>query len=133
MERGRVHVVQPDIGRVGGLTEAWRVCESARERGKIVVPHIWKTGILIAAAAHMAAVTPHCPFIEYLPKDLCESPLRRKLLKTEPSMIDGHVVLPDLPGLGVEIDRDALLHFAEAAERKMRDRAATPLEFARGK
>ena len=41
-------VVQPDVGRVEGLTEAMRVCELARDRNKIVVPHCWKTGIGIA-------------------------------------------------------------------------------------
>jgi Enolase C-terminal domain-like len=38
-------VAQPDVGRVGGLTEAMRVCALARERSVTVVPHAWKTGI----------------------------------------------------------------------------------------
>ena len=58
MDRGGVHVVQPDIGRVGGLTEALRVCRLAQDRGRRIVPHLWKTGISIAAAVHLAAVTP---------------------------------------------------------------------------
>ena len=53
MDIGKVQVVQPDIGRVGGLTEAMRVCELARERGLTIVPHLWKTGISIAAAVHL--------------------------------------------------------------------------------
>jgi L-alanine-DL-glutamate epimerase-like enolase superfamily enzyme len=133
MDHGLVQVVQPDIGRVGGLTEAWRVCQLAQERGRTVVPHLWKTGLSIAAAAHLASVTPNCAFIEYLPKQLCESALRRKLLKTEPCMMDGQIVLTDLPGLGVELDRDALLHFADAAERKMRDRSSPAKEYVHGK
>jgi L-alanine-DL-glutamate epimerase-like enolase superfamily enzyme len=132
MDRGLVQVVQPDIGRVGGLTEAWRVCRMAQERGRTVVPHLWKTGLSIAAAAHLAAVTPNCAFIEYLPKQLCESALRRKLLKTEPSMVDGQIVLTNLPGFGVELDRDALEHFTEAAERKMRDHTAFAREYVHG-
>lgn len=133
MDRGLVQVVQPDIGRVGGLTEAWRVCQLAHERGKTVVPHLWKTGLSIAAAAHLAAVAPNCAFIEYLPKQLCESALRNKLLKTEPSLVDGQIVLADLPGLGVELDREALEHFTEAAERKMRDHSAFAREYVHGK
>lgn len=117
MDRGRVRVAQPDIGRVGGLTEAMRVCELARQRGVTVVPHAWKTGVSIAAAAHMAAVTPHCAFIEFLPAELCESALRRELVRRGPQMVDGAIQLPDAPGLGVELDRDALERFKEAAIR----------------
>jgi L-alanine-DL-glutamate epimerase-like enolase superfamily enzyme len=108
MDRGKVKVAQPDIGRVGGLTEAMRVCELARQRGITIVPHAWKTGISIAAAAHMAAVTPHCAFIEFLPVELCKSALRRELVSRGPEMVNGTIRLPDTPGLGVELDRNAL-------------------------
>ncbi len=120
MDRGRVAVVQPDIGRVGGLTEALRVCELARERGVQVVPHIWKTGISIAAAAHLAALTPHCPFIEFLPARLCGSALRKRLVKEELRMENGSIPLPRKPGLGVELNRGALAQFKAAAERLVR-------------
>jgi L-alanine-DL-glutamate epimerase-like enolase superfamily enzyme len=117
MDRGKVKVVQPDMGRVGGLTEARRVCELAKERGLTVVPHLWKTGISIAAAAHMAIATPHCAFIEFLPVELSESSLRKDLLTTELHMIDGKIPIPDRPGLGVELNREALARFKEAARR----------------
>ena len=67
MDHGGVQVAQPDIGRVGGLTEARRVCDMAAERGRLIVPHAWKTGLSVAAAAHLAMVTPHMPFFEFLP------------------------------------------------------------------
>ncbi len=73
MDRGGVHIAQPDVGRVGGLTEARRVCELAAERGRRIVPHGWKTGITIAATAHLAAVTPHMPFFEFVPQEVAES------------------------------------------------------------
>ncbi|MDQ3794147.1 MAG: mandelate racemase/muconate lactonizing enzyme family protein, partial [Actinomycetota bacterium] len=110
-------VAQPDIGRVGGLTEARRVCEMAEERGLTVVPHLWKTGISIAAATHLAAATPRCRYIEFLPAELSESPLRRRLVNGEPAMEDGSIPVPTEPGLGIELDREALEEFAEAARR----------------
>ncbi len=112
LESGRVAVAQPDIGRVGGLTEALRVCALAAAHGAKVVPHAWKTGISIAAAAHMAAVTPHCSFVEYLPPELCASSLRRELVTEGPTMVDGQLVISDRPGLGIELDRDALERFS---------------------
>jgi L-alanine-DL-glutamate epimerase-like enolase superfamily enzyme len=120
IDRGRVRVVQPDVGRVGGLTEARRVCDLAAQRGVAVVPHAWKTGISIAAAAHVAAVTPHCPFIEFLPAELCASSLRRELVRGGPRMTNGVIELPSGPGLGVELNRDALERFKDAAERARR-------------
>ncbi len=115
MDRGGVQVVQPDIGRVGGLTEAMRVCELAQERGLRIVPHLWKTGISIAAAVHLAAVTPHCDYVEYLPPDLSESGLRRDLTARELEMTDGVIKLPTDPGLGIELDRSALEHYTASA------------------
>jgi L-alanine-DL-glutamate epimerase-like enolase superfamily enzyme len=108
MDKGQIDVAQPDVGRVGGLTEARRVCEMAAERGRRIVPHCWKTGIGIAASAHLAAVTPHCPYIEFLPSALCDSVLRKELVAEELEMIDGHIPLPRKPGLGIELNMDAL-------------------------
>jgi len=124
LDRGLVAVAQPDVGRVGGLTEARRVCDLAAARGREIVPHAWKTGISVAAAAHLAAVTPHCPYFEFLPAQLAESALRRELVREELRLTAGRMPLPERPGLGVELDREALERFEEAARR---------LEAARGR
>ena len=108
MDRGLVQVAQPDVGRVGGLTEAMRVCHMAHDRGRLIVPHCWKTGIGIAASAHMAAAVPNCPYIEYLPNELCDSVLRRELVSEPLEMRDGVVQLPEKPGLGIELNMDAI-------------------------
>jgi L-alanine-DL-glutamate epimerase-like enolase superfamily enzyme len=107
-DRGLVDILQPDIGRVGGLTEALRVCRIAADRGRTIIPHCWKTGLSIAAAAHLAAVTGHCPYIEFLPIELAESPLRRELLVEDLKVVEGYLELPTRPGLGVELNREAL-------------------------
>jgi L-alanine-DL-glutamate epimerase-like enolase superfamily enzyme len=112
MDAGKVDVVQPDVGRVGGLTEALRVCDMAAQRNRLVVPHCWKTGIGIAATAHLAAVTPHCPLIEFLPAELCDSALRQELVEDELTIVGGILPLPQKPGLGIEVNRAALKRFA---------------------
>src|SRR5690349_9199035 len=111
MDVGLVDVAQPDVGRVGGLTEARRVCDMAAARGRKIVPHCWKTGIGIAASAHLAAVTPHCPFIEFLPASLCDSPLRQHLVADELTIENGTIALPRKPGLGIELNPDAIRRF----------------------
>jgi L-alanine-DL-glutamate epimerase-like enolase superfamily enzyme len=117
MDRGGVQVAQPDVGRVGGLTEARRVCDLAAERDRLIVPHGWKTGITVAATAHLAAVTPHMPFFEYVPQQVAESRLRRELVTDELVLVDGELPLPARPGLGVELNRDVLDEFEQAAKR----------------
>lgn len=115
-----IAVVQPDIGRVGGLTEARRVCDMAAAAGCLVVPHAWKTGISIAVAAHLAMVTPHMPFFEFLPAELCESRLRKELTRDELTFQAGVLHPPTRPGLGIEVNADALDEFASVAAHATR-------------
>jgi L-alanine-DL-glutamate epimerase-like enolase superfamily enzyme len=114
LDVGKVQVAQPDVGRVGGIGEARIVCDMAAERGRIVVPHCWKTGISISATAHLAFVTPHCAFIEYLPPQLCHERLRRELAREELVLEDGLIALPKKPGLGVEVDWDVVRRYTVA-------------------
>ena len=116
-ERSALAVLQPDVGRVGGLTEARRVADLAARHELKVVPHGWKTGITVAATAHLAAVTPHLPFFEFVPPAVAESRLRRELVRDELVLENGTLALPSRPGLGIELDRDALAEFADAARR----------------
>jgi L-alanine-DL-glutamate epimerase-like enolase superfamily enzyme len=120
VERGCLHVLQPDVGRVGGLTEARRVTRLGQDHGLRVIPHSWKTGLTVAATAHLAAVTPNMPFFECVPKEMAESALRRDLLRSGPDVADGRLVLPDSSGLGVELDGEALARFERAAAGRWR-------------
>jgi L-alanine-DL-glutamate epimerase-like enolase superfamily enzyme len=114
LDVGLVDVAQPDVGRVGGLTEARRVAEMAAERDRRIVPHCWKTGIGISASVQLAAVTAHCPFVEFMPAELCDSLLRQDLLREEMQLVDGVLPLPTRPGLGVELNPDAVQRFRVA-------------------
>ncbi len=114
IERGCIDVAQPDIGRVGGFIEARAICEMARERELIVVPHCWKTAVSLTATAHLAFNTPHCAFIEYLPPALCSETLRRELATEGFRFNRGVIEPPTAPGLGVELDQDALRKYRVA-------------------
>ena len=116
MDTALIDVAQPDVGRVGGLTEAMEVCRMAEERGRLIVPHCWKTGISTSATAHLAFTVPHCPYFEFLPPELCEEPLRKELVAVDLEFVDGIVPLPTKPGLGIELNWDAVERFRKAAE-----------------
>jgi L-alanine-DL-glutamate epimerase-like enolase superfamily enzyme len=107
-DRGLLDVLQPDIGRVGGFTEARKVAEIAADRGRTIVPHCWKSAIGLEATAQFCAATECCPYIEFLPAALSESALRRELAEGQLTMVNGRIPLPTKPGLGVELNRTAL-------------------------
>jgi L-alanine-DL-glutamate epimerase-like enolase superfamily enzyme len=111
LERGRVDVLQPDPNRVGGLTELARVAELASHHAATVIPHGWKTGITVAANMHIHAATTNVPLFELVSPALWTSPLRRELTVPEPELRDGVLALPPGPGLGIELDEDAVAHY----------------------
>jgi L-alanine-DL-glutamate epimerase-like enolase superfamily enzyme len=114
LERGGVDVLQPDVGRCGGLTELRRIAELAELHGAVVCPHGWKTGITAAASRHFQAATGNAPYVEALVPGLYDSPLRAELTRPEPAVEDGSLPLPDAPGLGVELVPEAVERYRVA-------------------
>jgi L-alanine-DL-glutamate epimerase-like enolase superfamily enzyme len=108
MDVGGVQVAQPDVGCVGGISEAKTVCDTAVARGATIVPHCWKTAISLSATAHLAFATPHCAFVAYLPPQLYHETLRRELAYEELALVDGRIPVPQKPGRGIELNHAAL-------------------------
>jgi L-rhamnonate dehydratase len=115
LERGSVDVLQPDIGRCGGLTEIRRIAQLAELYGALVVPHFWKTGITAAASLHFQAATLNAPFIEMLSPAVFSSPLRAELTRPEPEVEEGTMALPTEPGLGIELVEEAVRTYRVSA------------------
>jgi L-alanine-DL-glutamate epimerase-like enolase superfamily enzyme len=108
LERRAVDIIQPDCTKCGGLTEAWRIGWMAYEQNILLVPHGWNTAIGLAADLHLTASLPVARYVEYL----TPSPYL-DLLIMEPFRLDaeGYLQVPTAPGLGVELNREALEHF----------------------
>lgn len=100
-----VYYLQPDVNRVGGLTEALRICGLAASHQRPVTPHQgWlHTWHLIAARAN-------CPIGEYFPRrePLPGNALIWAALDGEPEAVDGQVTIPERPGFGWRLERQAL-------------------------
>ena len=108
-----VDIAQPDIGAAGGLTEVQRIAALMQTFGANVTPHCWGTGIAFAAALHFAATLDPIPGRLRQPEpllemDRTENPLRARLTVPPFAVEDGAVTVPTAPGLGVEVDLDAL-------------------------
>lgn len=117
LETRAVDIVQPDLCGTGGFTEMRRVADMAALHGIRLVPHVWGTGIQIAASLQfMAAQLPdpprRNPIEPILEFDRTENPFRQAVLATPLEHENGVVRIPDGPGLGIEINRDALTEYA---------------------
>jgi L-rhamnonate dehydratase len=108
MERGGLRIIQPDVARVGGITETLRIAAHAEARGVRVIPHCWSTDILVAATLHVIATLRDCPYLEY---NVMDNPLRTDLL-TEPLRPSGGIIsVPEKPGLGIELAEETIARY----------------------
>ena len=112
-----VDIVQPDVCSVGGISEMRRVVDMAAMFGVRLIPHVWGTAVCLAASLQcMAALPPNPPrrrpiepIMEF---DRTHNPFQQAVVKTPLEHDGGVVQIPDGPGLGIEINRDALRQFA---------------------
>ena len=110
IEECGIDVVQPDISRAGGLTETRKIGTIAQDANVRLVPHAFKTGILLAACLHLIAALPNTELMEYT---LADSPLRKEL--TEPfACVGGYVQVPEKPGLGVVVNPEVVARYRVA-------------------
>ncbi|KPK37486.1 MAG: galactonate dehydratase [Phycisphaerae bacterium SG8_4] len=108
-----VDIAQPDICAAGGLTEVKRIADMACTFGVDLVPHTWGTGIAASAALHLIANIdmPGSRLNEaeaLMELDRTENPLRDELVQPALSPHNGRLQVPNEPGLGVNVDENAL-------------------------
>jgi len=116
IESRAVDILQPDLCGCGGFSEMLKIASLATLHGVRIVPHVWGTGVHIAAALQfMAAMAPDPvrvkPIEPILEFDRTENPFRQAVLTAPIEAVNGVVAIPDAPGLGIEINRDALAEF----------------------
>lgn len=104
MDEGEIDVVQIDVTRVG-LTEAVRIAHLAHDRGLPVANHNFTTDINTAASLHFLASVPNALILEYCME---EGELRKSLVRNPIRVQDGFAMVPQEPGLGVEINQETL-------------------------
>ncbi len=102
-------IVQPDVTKVGGISESRRIAWTALDNGVAFVPHGWNTALGLAADLQLASAIPGTAFVEYL----TGSPYIDSIV-ADPWRLDadGMLSVPDAPGLGVALDFDRVAHYA---------------------
>jgi L-alanine-DL-glutamate epimerase-like enolase superfamily enzyme len=112
MDRGRVDVVQVDLTRCGGFTEAMKIAALAWDRGLPVANHGFTTYVNVTAALHWLNAIPNALICEFVAED--ETNLREQITRQKLRAKDGYLAIPQEPGLGIDLDEDAIRKFRVA-------------------
>jgi len=119
--RRAVDILQPDLCSAGGFTECRKISALAQAWHMPIIPHVWASGIGLAAALQFIATLPPAPLalkpiepmLEY---DQSAHPFRQDLIFGAIRMEQGRVRIPDGPGLGVDVNRDVIDRYKQNSE-----------------
>ena len=112
LQRGALDIIQPDVTKVGGMSEQRRIAWMADDFGVKYVGHGWNTAVGLAADLQLAAALPNVELVEYIGG----SPYLDGITE-EPFKLDaaGYLESPELPGLGLRISREKLARYTPDA------------------
>ena len=109
IEREIIDVVQPDTGRAGGLSQMKKIAAMAEAHYCSMAPRDGSLGpVAEMAAVHLMATLPNFLILEHLEDDV---PQRYEVMTGQPKIVDGHIIVPDTPGLGIDIVEEAIAKY----------------------
>ena len=100
---GAASILQMALGRVGGLLEAKKIAGMAEAHYAQIAPHLYCGPIEGAANVQIATASPNFLILESIRR---WDGFHARILKTPMRWDEGHVIPPDTPGIGVELDED---------------------------
>jgi len=101
----KLDIVQPDVARCGGITEAKRIADYAGMKRINIIPHAWSSDILIAASLQLVASISNVNLVEFC---VWDTHIRKEMIKNPFKVNDGYIEIPTAPGLGIEINDNTL-------------------------
>src|SRR5438046_9633231 len=104
LQAGAFDIVQPDVTKVGGISEERRIAWMAEENGIRFIPHGWNTAVGLAADLHLASASRDTDMVEYL----TGSPFIDDIVENRWQLDDnGRLVVRNGPGLVISLNLDA--------------------------
>ncbi len=100
-----IAILRPDIGLAGGFTQMRKIAAIAESRQQRIVPHNFTSPVATAAHIQMAAATVNWDVQGYVRED--RDPWRQ-VVKAVNRIEDGYLVIPEVPGIGMELDLEWL-------------------------
>jgi len=117
--RGALDIVQPDATKVGGISEQRRIAWLAAECGVRYIGHGWNTALGLAADLQLASAIPDAIYVEYIGG----SPYVDGIILDKFTLdSSGRLAIPDRPGLGISLDRDAVARYSPSASEFFAER-----------
>ena len=112
IEREIIDVVQPDTGRAGGLSQMKKIAAMAEAHYCSMAPHDGSLGpVAEMATVHLLATLSNFLILEHLEDDV---PQRYEVMTGQPKIVDGHIIVPDTPGLGIDIVEEAIAKYSSS-------------------
>ena len=111
--RGNIDILQPNITSCGGYTQGMKVAALAEAYNRPMTCHNTDPALMTVVHLHLWAACQSCVYPqEYYGED--HHPLRDQtpVLKTPIEVVEGHIMVPNGPGLGVEIDEEMIREIA---------------------
>jgi len=105
LQGGAFDIVQPDVCKVGGISEERKIAWMAQENGIKFVPHGWNTALGLAVDLQLASAIAATDYVEYIQGSPYVDEIKAGGWQLD---ADGMLPIPDGPGLGIEIDLDAV-------------------------
>jgi D-galactarolactone cycloisomerase len=109
LRAGAFDVVQPDVTKVGGISEERRIGWMAQEHGVRFIPHGWNTAVGLAADLQLASAFAGTDLVEYKTGSAYIDELALEEWELDD---DGMLAIPHKPGLGLELNFDAVAKYA---------------------
>jgi D-galactarolactone cycloisomerase len=115
LEKGSFDIYQPDSTMGGGIGDSMKVLAACREQGLGFTPHTWTNGLGFLINLHIHAAGPRDHALEYPYEPPGWVPEARDGILAEPIRVDADstVAVPDVPGLGIQLDEDRLARYGE--------------------
>jgi galactonate dehydratase len=106
LQTGAAAILQPNLGRVGGLLEGKKIAAMAEAHYAQIAPHLYCGPVVGAANAQLAACSPNFLVLEGIGD---WGGFHAELLRAPLEFEDGHLLVPTAPGIGVELDEEVAL------------------------
>lgn len=110
VELRAVDVLQPDAAIIGGITEAWRVAALATTYQLELAPHCWGSALSFMAGVNVAFASPAAVIIEFSSGG---NPMMYDLVNEKITAVDGHILAPTAPGLGMSVNWDFVKEYKQ--------------------
>jgi D-galactarolactone cycloisomerase len=108
LSRGAFDIVQPDVTKVGGISEQRRIAWMAQDFGVKYIGHGWNTALGVAADLQLAAALSDVDLVEFIGGSAYVDGITATPFQLD---ADGYLSIPLLPGLGVSLDREKLKRY----------------------